>query len=469
MRGSAPGGSIAAMLLTTPAYDPAPLRAAMTGQVVTPGDAGWDEARQAWNLAVDQHPALIAIPESIADVQAAVNYARERGIAVAVQGTGHAAGAIAAMDGAMLIRTHKLRGVKIDPVARRAIVRAGDLWEDVTGPASEHGLAPLAGSSPDVGVVGYTLGGGISWLGRKFGLAANSVTAIAAVLADGRLVRCDREHEPELFWALRGGGGALGVVVCVEMELHPVPELVAGALFFPWERTAEVGHAWREWIGTVSDETTSILHVVQLPPLPEVPEPLRGRAFVTVEVAHVGTADEADRLMAPLRALGAEIDTLAPAAPVALSMLHMDPPHPVPGMGDHRLLGELPAEAIERFAAITGAGSGSPLITAEIRHLGGALGRTADGHGALAAVPGAYLVFGAGMVVDPDSAGAVREHLDRLVDAFEPYDAGYTYTNFVEHPTATAEAFDADTYERLRAVKAQLDPDDMFRVGRAIA
>jgi FAD/FMN-containing dehydrogenase len=456
------------MLITAPVHDPAPLRDTVAGQVIAPGEAGWDEARQAWNLAVDQRPALVVVPESIGDVQLAVGYARERGMAIAVQTTGHQASAIASMEGALLIKTHRLRGVKINPETRRAIVRAGDLWEDVTGPASEFGLAPLAGSAADVGVVGYTLGGGISWLGRRHGLAANSVTAIAVVLADGRLVRADRDHHADLFWALRGGGGALGVVVGLEMQLHEVSELTAGALFFGWERTAEVGHAWRDWVRTLPDETTSILHVVQFPPFPEVPEPLRGRSFVTVELAHLGSAEEAGRLLAPLRALGAEMDTVAAAPPAALQMLHMDPPAPVPNIGDHRLLGEIPDEAIDVFAALTDAESGSPLVTAEIRHLGGALGSAPEGHGALGSVPGAFMVFGAGMVVDEASAGAVRSHLDKLVSAFEPYDSGRVYTNFVDHPTATSAAFDEDTYARLRDIKAERDPENLFRVSRAI-
>jgi hypothetical protein len=288
------------------------------------------------------------------------------------------------------------------------------------------------------------------------------------VLADGRLVRADRDHHADLFWALRGGGGALGVVVGLEMRLHEVSELTAGALFFPWERTAEVGHAWRDWVRTLPDETTSILHVVQFPPFPEVPEPLRGRSFVTVELAHLGSAEEAGRLLGPMRALGAEMDTVAAAPPVALQMLHMDPPAPVPNIGDHRLLGEIPHEAIDVFAALTDAESGSPLITAEIRHLGGALGSAPEGHGALGSVPGAFMVFGAGMVVDEASAGAVRSHLDKLVSAFEPYDSGRVYTNFVDHPTATSAAFDEDTYARLRDIKAERDPENLFRVSRAI-
>ena len=456
------------MLLTAPAHDPALLRDAMSGEVVAPGEAGWDEARQGWQRAVDQRPAVIAVPETIADVQVAVGYARERGMAIAVQSTGHQAAAIASLEGSLLIRTHKLRGVKIDPKAGRAIVRAGDVWEDVSGPAAAHGLAPLAGSAGDVGVIGYTLGGGVSWLGRRYGLAANSVTAIAVVLADGRLVRADREHHADLFWALRGGGGAIGVVVALEMQLYEVSELTAGALFFPSERTAEVGRAWRDWARTLPEVTTTTPHVVQLPPFPSVPEPLRGRSFVTVELAHLGGAEEAGRLLGPIRALGAEIDTVAPTSPAALKHLHMDPPGPVSGVGDHRLLGELPHEAIDVFAALTDAESGSPLVTAEIRYFGGALGRRPEGHGALGAVPGEYMIFAAGMVFDEDSAVAAHTHLGKLMDGFEPYDSGHVYTNFVDRPTAASAAFDEATYARLREIKAERDPENLFRISRAI-
>ena len=189
------------MFVTQPsvAHDPEELRAAMTGRVAAPGDPDWDDARRAWNLAVDQRSELVAVPESIADVQAAVRHARRHGLSVVAQGTGHQAAAIASMEGTLLLKMSALRGVKIDVERRRAYVRAGAVWLDVTQPASEHGLAPLAGSSPDVGVIGYTLGGGISWLARRHGLAANSVTAIAIVLADGRLVRCDAEHHADLF------------------------------------------------------------------------------------------------------------------------------------------------------------------------------------------------------------------------------------------------------------------------------
>jgi FAD/FMN-containing dehydrogenase len=468
MRAPGRGPSIGPKLISRTTHHVAELRAAMTGLVVAPGEAGWDEARRAWNLAVDQRPALVAIPESIGDVQAAVRHAAAHGLSVVAQGTGHQASAIRSLEDALLIKTLRLRGVKIDAAERRAYVRAGDLWQDVTGPASELGLAPLAGSSPDVGVVGYSLGGGVSWLGRKHGLAANGVTAIAVVLGDGRLVRADADHHADLFWALRGGGGGLGVVVGMEMELHPVASLVAGALMFPWERTAEVAHAWRDWVDHVPDEVTSILHLLQLPPDPALPEFLRGRKLVSIEAAILGTIEEADRLLAPLRALGAEIDTVAPAAPVALAMLHMDPPHPVPGMGDHVLLAELPHAAVDAFIAAVGPGSGSQLLTAELRHLGGALRVAPEGHGALATLDGAFMAFGAGAPVDEDAAAAVAASLGAMYDALCPWEAERVYTNFVEHPTPLSASFDDETYERLRAVKAERDPDDLFRTARAI-
>src|SRR3954469_11422213 len=205
-----------------PAVETHELGARIEGTVVAPQDAGWDEARAAWNLAVDQRPALVAIPHSAADVVAIVDFARANGLRVAPQGTGHNASAIASLENTVLVKTTALRDVEIDVPRRRARVGAGVLWAEVTAPASEHGLAPLAGSSPDVGVVGYTLGGGVSWLGRRHGLAANSVIAIEVVTADGRLRRDDRKHDADLFWALRGGGGSFGAVTAIEFRLYPI-------------------------------------------------------------------------------------------------------------------------------------------------------------------------------------------------------------------------------------------------------
>lgn len=325
------------------------LKAAIVGQVFLPGGVGYDQARQAWNLAVDQRPAVVVEADSAADVAQAVRYARARGMRIAPQGTGHGAGPLEPLDGAMLLRTTRMRKVHIDPAARTARAEAGAAWQDVTIPAARHGLAALAGKSSNVGVTGYTLGGGLGWLARRYGLAANSVTAAELVTPDGDLVRADADHEPDLFWAVRGGGG---VVTALEMTLYPVGELYAGDLFFPIQRTAEVLRAWREWTDTVPDEVNSVAHLLRLPPLPQLPEPLRGRAFVIVEAAYLGGAGTGAELIGPLRRLGPELDTFATIPSPALGQLNMDPDQPAPFQGDAALLADFPAAAIDALVGL---------------------------------------------------------------------------------------------------------------------
>ena len=330
------------------------LQAAIAGEVFVPGDQGYDQARRAWNLATDERPAVVVLAESPADVATAVRFARAQGMRIAPQGTGHGSEPLEPLDGAMLLKTSRMRNVRIDPAAGTARAEAGAQWQDVTVPAGEHGLAALAGTSPDVGVTGYTLGGGIGWLARRYGLAANSVTAAEIVTPYGHLTRADADHEPDLFWAVRGGGGSVGVVTALEMRLYPVRELYAGALFFPIQRAAQVLHAWREWTSTVPDEVTSIGRILRFPPLPEVPEPLRGQSFALVEAAYLGDAAAGAELIQPLRRLGLQLDTFAVIKPPQLRQLHMDPDQPVPSQGDGAFLADFPAAAIDAVVALAG-------------------------------------------------------------------------------------------------------------------
>jgi FAD/FMN-containing dehydrogenase len=438
------------------------------GEIVGPADPGYDRARQAWNLAADQRPAFVALPETADDVVAIVDYARRHGLRIAPQGTGHNASPIVWDDSMVLVSTSRMRGVVIDVPARRARVAAGTLWIEVTTPASQHGLAPLAGSSPDVGVVGYSLGGGVSWLARKHGLSANSILAIEIVTADGRLRRVDAEHDADLFWALRGGGGSFGVVTAMEIALYPMPQLYAGAMFWPWERSSEVLHAWREWTQTAPDEVTSSARIMQLPPIPEIPEPLRGRAWVTIDAAVIGSRAFGAGVVQALRDLGPEIDTFDMVPPVALSRLHNDPEEPMPGLSEHRLLGPLPAEAIDTFVAAAGPDSASPLLLAEIRHLGGALGVAKPGHGAIAKLDAAYLLFGAGLAATPELVAALRAGLPAFNAAMAPWDSGRGYLNFEETPVDSRAFYDEVTHRRLARVKAHVDPRDMFRSNHPI-
>lgn len=434
-----------------------------TESLVLPHDESWDEARLAWNLAVDQQPAAVALPESAEDVAAVVRWARSRALRVAPQGTGHNAAAMGSLAHTVLVKTERMRGVEIDADAQTARVEAGVLWEEVTEAAAEHGLAALAGSSPDVGVVGYSLGGGISWLARSHGMAANSVTAVELVNAEGGLVRADADHEPELFWALRGGGGSFGVVTALEFRLYPVQEVHAGVLFFPLERGREVLTAWRRWIEDVPDEVTSVGRFLQFPPIPDIPEPLRGGSFVAVEATSLLGESATAALLQPLRELGPAMDTFATIPVEELKHLHMDPEHPVPGAADGMLLGDFPEAAIDELVAAAGAGSGSPLLSVEVRHLGGALARIRPGHGALATIEAGFALFAVGMAMTPGTGAAVRAHIEVVRAALAPWDAGRDYLNFTERRERGERLFGSTTYKRLQAVKAAIDPGDVFR------
>ena len=431
--------------------------------IVHPHDPNWNQARLAWNLSADQQPAAVALPESAEDVVAMVRWARERGLRIAPQGTGHNAIPLGSLAHTVLMKTERMRGVEIDPAARIARVEAGVLWEEVTEAAAEHGLAALAGSSPDVGVVGYSLGGGISWLARKHGLAANAITAVELVNAEGELIRADADNHTDLFWAIRGGGGSFGVVTALEIRLFPVTHVHAGVLFFPLERATEVLRAWREWVDDVPEEVTSVGRVLRFPPIPQIPEPLRGNSFVVVEATSLLSEADTAELLRPLRELGPAMDTFATIPVQELKHLHMDPPQPVPGSGDGMLLADFDEAAIDELVRVAGADVQSPLLSIEVRHLGGALGRQAPGAGALASIDGQFAMFTVGMTPTPELETAVKVHVEIVLAALAPWDSGRMYLNFAEKRRRGEELFGDLTYRRLQTVKAAVDPEDVFR------
>jgi hypothetical protein len=330
----------------------------------------------------------------------------------------------------------------------------------VTPRLSELGLAGLHGSSPDVGIVGYSLGGGIGWLARKHGMQANAVTAIELVTAEGHHVRTDPVHEPDLFWALRGGGGNFGVVTAIEFAVHPVRELYAGAMFFALEQTSDVLHAWTELLPALPEEITSWATILHFPPLPELPDAVRGRSFMVVMAAFLGSEADGRGLLAPLRRLRPEMDTFAMQPPVGLGELAMDPADPLPYRTTHALVDELPAAAIEEVAQI--GGPGSALTMVQLRHMGGALARHEPGAGARATLPGEIAMFGLGVVPGADAEPAVRSELAALSAAMAPHRVG-DYPSFVEEPADASAFFDLGTWERLRQVKALYDPQDLFK------
>jgi FAD/FMN-containing dehydrogenase len=445
------------------------LMGAEAATLMRPGDPGFDDARQAFNLTVSQRPVLISRPQDEGEVMAAIREARRLGLRVAPQRTGHNAGPIDWERPALLLRTDAMQGVEIDAANRTARVRAGAMWMDLVDDASELGLAALHGSARDIGIAGYSLGGGVGWYARKHGLQANSVTAIELVTADGELVRADHDNEPELFWALRGGGGNFGVVTALEFDLYPIAEVYAGMMLFPIERANEVLHAWHEWTAAgLPDEVTSIGSILSVPDMDGVPDELRGKSFARVEAAYLGDRAEGAELIRPIRELGPAIDTFAMVPPVALSYLHMDPEHPMPYTSGTRTLGDLPAKAIDDLLAAAGPESGSPLMMAELRHLGGALARSAPHHGARATLDGSYLMFGGGAIFTPEDAPVVAADTARLVEAMRPYDSGSAYLNFVEEDIDASRAFSAGDWRRLREVRSAFDPDGVFLANHEI-
>lgn len=435
----------------------------LEGKVVRPGDARFDDARRAWNLAVDQRPAAVVFPESAAEVAAAVCYAAQRGLRIAGQGTGHNAGPLGPLADTVLLRTERMRELAIDPAQRIVRAGAGVLWAEVTQALAPHGLAALAGSSGDVGVAGYTLGGGYSWLARSHGLAASAVTAAELITGDGTFHRVDADTEPELFWAVRGGAGNTGIVCALEFRALPVAQVYGGALLFPIERAAEVFAAYEQWTRDLDERATTCLRLLRLPPLPELPDMFRGKSFAAVDGAIDAPAGAAERLLAPLRALGPAIDTFAAMPAAALGQIHMDPPTPVPARGDGLILDDLPAEAIDALLGVAGPGVDSALLLVDLRHLGGAAGRPDPDGGAVDHLPGRFLLYAAGITPGPEATYAVEQAIGAVRTALAPWTSGRDYPNFREVAVPAARLYPRQTLGRLLAVQAAYDPDGVIR------
>jgi FAD binding domain len=442
----------------------------IAGRVATPSDPDWDEARTSWNLAADQRPSAVAFVESADDVAKTVRYANSNDLRVAGQGTGHGAVALEPLDETILVKTERMRGIEIDPDAQTARVEAGVLVLELSQAAQAHGLSSMPGSSPDVGVTGYSLGGGLSWLGRRYGFACNRVRAIELVTADGEPRTVDAENDSDLFWALRGGGGGYAIVTALHLDLVPIAEIYAGALLFPAELGAEGVRAYRDWAATVSDDVTSVVRFLTPPDLPDVPEPLRSTPLLTIDGACIGGQAEGEATIAPLREIGEPImDTFGQIPAEGLCRIHMDPEQPIPGLGHHQVIRELPDEAIDAFAGHAGPESGSPLLLAELRHLGGALARPDENGGALSHLDADFAMFGVGLPMTPELGQAIGGHLDRLHEAMQPWAADGGYFNFAERPCDADAILPADVCARLAEVKRQWDPDGTIVANHAVS
>ena len=443
---------------------------ALAGRIASPDDSDWDQARAAWNLTADQRPVGVVFADNAADVAATVRFAVENDLKVAPQGTGHGAASLAPLDGTILLKTERMRGVEVDPDTHTARAEAGAWGANLGAAAGEHGLCFLPGSSPDVGLTGYTLGGGLSWLGRRHGFACNRVSAIELVDAEGEARTVDASNDLDLFWALRGGGGCYAVVAALRVELLPIAEVYAGALVFPAEVGAEAVRTYRDWTASLPEEVTSVVRFLTPPPIPDVPEPIRGVPLLTISAACIGSQAEGEAAIAPLREIGEPImDTFAWMPTSGLSRIHMDPENPVPGVGEGGTIRDLPDEAIDAFVSIAGPGSGSPLLLSELRHLGGALGRPDENGGALSHLEAGFAMYSVGMPMTPELGSAIPGHLSKIDETMAPWAADGGYYNFTEKSCDVDAILPPEVCDRLGEAKRKWDPDGRIVANHAVS
>ena len=438
-----------------PRRDQEALLGQLRGPVHLPGDPAYHALVRPWNLAVAVRPAAVHRAADASDVAAAVRAARELGLRVSVQCTGHGAAADGA--GTLLVRTTDLDECTVHPKERWARVGAGVQWARVVALAAQHGLAPLNGSSGDVGVVGYTTGGGTGPFARTYGLASDRVRAFEVVTGDGVLRRVTPELEPELFWGLRGGKGVLGVVTAVEFDLVELAEFYGGAVFFDGSDAAVVLQTWRTWCADLPELATTSVAVLQLPPLPGVPPPLAGRTTVAVRFAWAGPAREGERLLAPVRAAAPVVLDGASVLPyTAVDVVHSDPVEPMPATERAAVLRELTDEAVQALLHRAGPGSDSPQLLVELRQLGGAVCRPARHDSAFDHRDAAFGLLVVGVPNDPWTAAHARQ----LVEAMAPWDAGHLLPNFAatDDPAVFARCYAPTTLARLRRAVRTYDP-----------
>lgn len=440
------------------------------GRIVTSDDPDWDELRQAFNLVADQHPVAVAMVHSADDVAKVIGYARSNDLRVTAQGTGHAAMALPSLGETILIKTGAMKRIDIDAENRTARVEAGVLGSELGAAAHAKGLSWLPGSSATVGVVGYTLGGGLSWVGRRHGFACNHVAAIEVVTADGEARQVDADATPDLFWALRGGGGGYAIVTALHLRLLDISEVYGGALLFPAEVGVDGLRAARDWAAGVSEDVTSNIRFLTPPPVPDVPEPIRGKPLFVVSAACIGSQSEGEKAIAPLREIGEPIvDTFDQIPTSALSHVDMDPEQPVPALGHSALIGELPDDAVEAFAEVAGPESGTPLLLSSLRQTGGALSRPAENAGALEKLDGEFVVVGIGALMDPSAADAIDAALDRLTETMKPWSVDGSYFNFTERPCEVDAILPEEACARLSQIKRSWDPEDVILANHAVA
>jgi hypothetical protein len=450
----------------------AELAEGVRGEVIRPADAGYDDARAVWNGAIDRHPALIVRCAGVADVMRAVEFARSEQLVVAVRGGKHSIPGFSTVDGGIVIDLSPMQGIRVDPEARTVRAQGGVTWSALDHETQAFGLAVTGGLVSSTGIAGFTLGGGIGWLMRKHGLTADNLIGADVVTADGRLVHASADENPELFWGLRGGGGNFGIVTSFEYKVHPVgPVVMGGPVIYPGSMAGDILRFYREWSKDAPDELTTLVSLATAPPAPFIPEEWHGKRIVIIPGVYAGSVEDGERAMRPLRQLGEPVaDLMGPLPYVAMQSL-LDP---LWGPGAHNYfkagwLRGLDDRAIDTLVDYHRDAS-SPKSEIHVHQMGGAVARVGAGATAFGDRSAPFLLNIIASTFTAEGYDDAVGWAQGLHGAMDPSLTGGTYVNFIsaEGPDRVRDAYSADTYERLRALKREYDPGNLFRLNQNV-
>lgn len=440
------------------------------GETLTAGDDGYDEARAVWNGSFDKRPAVIARCRTTADVADVIRFARETGMPLAVRAGGHSLAGLSTVDDGIVLDLSSMRGVTVDPDARTARVEPGATWADFDAATQAHGLASTGGLISHTGVAGLTLGGGIGWLMRKYGLSADNLIAAEVVTAGGDVVRTSSSEDPELLWGLRGGGGNFGVVTSFEFRLHPVGPVLGGLMAFPFERGREVMQAYRVWAAELPDEFTTMVVVITAPPAPFVPPELVGQKVVGILGCWCGEPEAGQAALAPLRALGPAFDVFGSMPYAALQgMLDEGAPPRIRSYTRSGYTADLSDGLIDTVLE-HGAKMPSPFSQIHFHHMGGAVARVGEEDTAFGNRRAVFAYNINSMWVDPSEDDLHETRNREVATAFGPFSTGGVYVNFlgIEGGARIRAAYGDAKYERLSRLKKVYDPQNLFRLNQNI-
>jgi FAD/FMN-containing dehydrogenase len=447
------------------------LRDAIHGQVLRPGDDGYEDAARIWNGAYDgRRPALIVACSGAADVIAAVGFARSNDLPIAVRGGGHSIAGFSTCDGGVVIDLSPMRVVRVDPVARRAEVGGGATWADVDHETQAHALATTGGLVSSTGVGGFTLGGGIGWLMRKYGLACDNLIAADVVTADGRLVHASEQENGDLLWGLRGGGGNFGIVTRFELELHPVgPVVYAGVAFYPAADDVKLMRLFRDWAPGVPDDITAALNLTTAPPLPVIPEQWHGEKVIGLVAVSAGPAEAAEAQVRSFREAAEPVaDLLGPMPYMAMQTL-LDPlwPKGINAYFKACNLARIDDELIERLHQLHVSAPG-PQCEMHIHQMGGAVARVGDEETAFAERSMPFVLNAVTGWHGPDAGAGHADWARGVIETAAEASTGRAYVNFLGDPGAARSSYGRETYDRLAALKSKYDPTNVFRLNQNV-